>query len=101
TGLGLSITRALVEQMGGEISAESEPGQGSLFRVRLPLLREQSLEDYDAETRSRAGPAIPLDSAGLAGLRVLLADDHPINQRVVQLILEPFGVEVTTVENGA
>ena len=104
SGLGLSITRALVEQMGGEIGAQSEPGQGSSFRVALPLPRAQSLVAYDEERRAgprpRASPPVPA-AAGLAGLRVLLADDHPINQRVVQLILEPFGIELTTVENGA
>jgi signal transduction histidine kinase/CheY-like chemotaxis protein len=103
TGLGLSITRGLVEQMGGEISATSEPGQGSHFRIVLPLPRELSLEDYDAGRGPYgAAPSAPDDAAaGLEGLRVLLADDHPINQRVVQLILAPLGAELTTVENGA
>ena len=102
SGLGLSITRALVELMDGEISAESEPGRGSLFRVVLPLPRDCLLETYDAGPRRDAAGANAPDQTGdgLGGLRVLLADDHPINQRVVQLILEPFGVALTTVDNG-
>ena len=103
SGLGLSITRALIELMGGEISAESKPGQGSAFRVVLPLARTRSLAAYDADRRPDPDAAVSLPdraAGGLEGLRVLLAEDHPINQRVVQLILEPFGMELTTVENG-
>ena len=105
TGLGLSITRALVEMMGGEISAQSKPGQGSRFRVELPLARTCSLADYDAgqaEARTRVAAPRPDPMAGpLANLRLLLAEDHPVNRRVVQLILAPFGMVLTTVENGA
>jgi PAS domain S-box-containing protein len=105
TGLGLSICRSLVEMMGGEITAQSAPGHGSLFRVTIPLARHASLEAYDADT---AGMARAADAAGggpLSGrddqLRVLLAEDHPTNQKVVELILAPYGVEITIVENGA
>jgi PAS domain S-box-containing protein len=105
TGLGLSICRSLVEMMGGEIAAQSEPGQGSLFRVTLPLSRQGSLEAYDA---GALGPGREAD-AGLGQpladrdepLRILLAEDHPTNQKVVELILAPYGVEITIVENGA
>ncbi|HJV42427.1 hybrid sensor histidine kinase/response regulator [Caulobacter sp.] len=93
SGLGLSISRALVEMMGGEITARSRPGAGSLFRVVLPLDRTEAAEALDG---------CPVLQCGQAdGLRVLLAEDHPINQRVVQLILEPCGATVTVVENGA
>ena len=104
-GVGLSITRALIELLGGSIETESAPGQGSRFQVSLPLTRACSLEAYDEERAASrrsvltGGEDHPVATA-LRGLKVLLADDHPINQRVVQLILEPFLVEVTTVENG-
>jgi PAS domain S-box-containing protein len=102
TGLGLAICKALVELMRGEISVTSEPNVGTRFVVRIPIERTLPLEDYDHQRatgpspdETGAGSARPLD-----GLRILLAEDHPINQRVAQLILEPSGVELTIVENG-
>lgn len=98
TGLGLSISRSLVEMMGGEIEARSTPGAGSRFRFVVPLPRAASLADYDAREPA-AGPV------GLPGigrpLRVLLAEDHPTNQRVVQLILGSQGAEVVVAADGA
>jgi PAS domain S-box-containing protein len=98
TGLGLAISRSLVEMMGGEIVAYSEPGAGSRFVVTLPLPRAESLADYDArEAQAAAAPG------GLADrpLRVLLAEDHPTNQRVVQILLASQGAELVTVDDGA
>ena len=95
TGLGLSISKTLVEMMGGEISAQSRPGRGSLFRVVLPLPRVD-----DAAAKIAAAPDESLEDHGET-LRVLLAEDHPVNQKVVQLLLEPYGVRVTVVDNGA
>ena len=94
-GLGLSITRALVEMMGGEIEAASTLGQGSAFRVSLPLAR--------APAREAHAPAAPEahPPRSLSTLRVLLAEDHPINQRVVELILAPYEVALTIVDDGA
>jgi CheY-like chemotaxis protein len=104
TGLGLSICKALVEMMGGEITAQSEPGRGSRFRVSLPIHREQSLFAYDARQADAPGAQAKVELLATGDpdkpLRILLAEDHPINQRVVQLILEPHGVELTVVENG-
>ncbi|NBB63920.1 response regulator [Pseudomonas sp. ODNR1LW] len=96
TGLGLSICRALVEMMGGRISAESTPGVGSRFRVEIPLARSTSLSDYVASERARAAEL----ERPMARIRVLLAEDHPTNQRVVQLILAGHPVELITVGDG-
>ena len=94
TGLGLAICRSLLSLMGGSIDAESRPGEGATFTVLLPL------------EPAEAAPAVPPaaedhDVAELPGLHVLLAEDHPTNQRVVRLILEAVGVELTVVDNGA
>lgn len=98
TGLGLSICRSLVEMMGGQIEARSTPGVGSRFRFVLPLDRAGSLADYDA--RDADAPPLPSPDAGRP-LRVLLAEDHPTNQRVVELILGGAGIELVIAENGA
>ncbi|MBP8246909.1 MAG: response regulator [Phenylobacterium sp.] len=98
TGLGLSICKAIAEMMGGEISASSEPGRGSLFRATFPLPRVRGLADPAARPTDGAFEA-PLTR--IDALRVLLAEDHPINQKVVQLILAPLGAQITVAEDGA
>lgn len=100
TGLGLSICRSLAELMGGVVEARSCPGEGSTFTLTLPLQRVVALEEYDGlAAPAEIGP-VPLFIPERS-LRVLLAEDHPTNQRVVQLILGSAGAEVVTVENGA
>lgn len=100
SGLGLSICRSLVGMMGGEIEAVSEPGVGSRFKVVLPLARAESLADYDARG-GRMSAAVVAAPVRARPLRVLLAEDHPVNQRVVQLILGTQGAEVVTCDDGA
>lgn len=102
TGLGLSICRAISEMMGGTISASSTPGKGSCFTASFPLPRTISLAAFDA-----GGPSLPTQATseidyGEEGetLRLLVAEDHPINQKVVAMILEPYGVDVTFANNG-
>ncbi|MDB5497594.1 MAG: integral rane sensor hybrid histidine kinase [Phenylobacterium sp.] len=92
TGLGLAISRSLIELMGGRIVVQSAPAEGSTFAVYMPLERLEGEASEDG-----ADQAAPLD---IAGCRVLVAEDHPTNQKVVELILESVGVVPTIVENG-
>ncbi|WP_304175216.1 ATP-binding protein [Phenylobacterium aquaticum] len=95
TGLGLAISRSLAEAMGGALSARSTPGEGSVFCLSLELPRRQGAVEMWGEHEGAAAPA------DLDAMRVLLAEDHPTNRRVVELILGAAGVDLTSVENGA
>jgi PAS domain S-box-containing protein len=97
SGLGLAISRSLAERMGGALEAEGWPGRGSAFTLVLPLARTLDAPVLEALQT----PQPEQIAANGARLRVLLAEDHPINRRVVQLILEAAGVELTCVEDGA
>ena len=93
TGLGLAICRQLTEMMGGMIDCESEPGGGSAFLVNLPL----ELTEAPAPAVEEA-PAVQAEARPLS---ILLADDHPTNRKVIELILSQLDVALTSVENGA
>ncbi len=100
TGLGLSICRTLTDMMGGQFLVTSEAGIGSLFSAILPLPRVK-LEA--AQTGTNAVPSETLTHLlpRAASRSILLAEDHPVNQRVIAMILEPHGIALTIAQNGA
>jgi CheY-like chemotaxis protein/HPt (histidine-containing phosphotransfer) domain-containing protein len=92
TGLGLAISRQLTELMGGQLTAESTEGVGSLFRVVLPL---PSAVGTPFAGEARGEPEPPSRT-----LHVLVADDNPINQRLLTGLLQGAGHSVTVAVNG-
>ncbi|WP_244829309.1 transporter substrate-binding domain-containing protein [Caballeronia sp. TF1N1] len=80
TGLGLTICKRLVTMMGGEITLESEPGRGTRFTVCVSLPEASSSEAGRAPEHASVAPT----GATLAGLRVLVVDDHPANRIVLE-----------------
>ncbi|HEY1225300.1 MAG TPA: ATP-binding protein [Brevundimonas sp.] len=91
TGLGLAISRDLAEMMNGTLDCHGVPGEGATFWFELPL------PPADAADMVEAAHAVELEPRAL---RILLADDHPANRKVVEVLLAPTGAELVMVENG-
>ncbi len=92
TGLGLAICRQLAELMGGDLILESAPGRGSTFHLTLPL-----------EAVSSPAPAPKVEGPLLyrfPGVTVLVAEDNPVNQKLLGFMLDNLGIRSITAENG-
>jgi len=96
TGIGLSIVKQVVGHMDGRINVESEIGKGTTITVILPFGMPESVPEFKSTDQT--------DSAGeieqYPGYRVLIADDYPLNRRIVKGMMKKFGVEVDEAEDG-
>ncbi|MDX1925622.1 MAG: PAS domain S-box protein [Pirellulaceae bacterium] len=112
TGLGLRISKRLAMMLGGDISVSSTLGQGSIFSVRIDTGEisgssmldatqvNQLLAGGQAVTNTTKTEMNPATRKQLDGLRILLAEDGPDNQRLITFLLRKAGAEVQLVENG-
>lgn len=91
TGLGMSIVKALLEQMGGTIHVESQEGIGSTFTVTIPFDIAEKPEAHEAENREKAS---------IRGLHLLLAEDNELNAEVAKMLLTDQGAKVSVVKDG-
>ena len=96
-GLGLEISLGLARLLHGDILVESQPGQGSTFRVRLPLVPHKPataevISPVKVDTTSQVKPV---------SLRILVAEDHPVNQKFLEVLLQRMGHTATFCDNGA
>ncbi len=101
TGLGLAISKQLIELMGGEIGVVSRAGDGAAFWFRLTLKKQPGVQRpprrHTTHAHVKRPAPKPLD---LSGVRVLIADDTVVNQRVAALLLMRTGVQTSVVNTG-
>ncbi|MDP1912894.1 ATP-binding protein [Brevundimonas sp.] len=93
TGLGLTISRELAELMGGGLECDSEPGVGSRFWFEAPLPLAEAVQ-------TAAAPVVEVDAGGVP-LRILLADDHPANRKVIEVLLSGASADLICVADGS
>lgn len=116
TGLGMSISKNLVEMMGGTIEVQSEQGKGTEFMVRIPMRvcsgekptdhcsgEKRMDHDFGRPSASTVEETFSPMTAGndFSGRHVLLVEDNELNREIATAILRGYGFEVDTAENGA
>lgn len=97
TGIGLAISKAFVEEMGGTVGAESVYGKGSTFSFTIP----QKIVQKDAEPEEKSAERQEKEKFfATKDVRILLTDDNDINREVLKALLEPFHFMIDEAENG-
>ena len=93
TGLGMPITKKLIEKMGGTITFESEKGVGTTFIIRIPF-------KIDMDSDKRKEQKDVSDGKSIKGLHILLAEDNKLNMEIAEFVLQNEGADVTKAWNG-
>ena len=97
TGLGMAITKSIVDLMGGSISVESAPGRGTRFEVVLEFPIDT---ETDHAQKVQALPEETEETSPLSGMRFLCAEDNAINAEILEMLLEAKGASCTICPNG-
>lgn len=101
TGLGLTITKQLIELQKGTIWVESELGKGSTFSFELTFTVEENGEEAERHSEKLDQKVNNVILHNLKGIKILLVEDHPINQMLARNVLEEWGFNVDLAENGS
>jgi CheY-like chemotaxis protein len=97
TGLGMSITKSLVDLMGGSIEVLTAPGNGTEIIIRLKM---RLAHEDEVANEQNALPLGMVDESDFANRTVLLVEDNPINMEIANMVLTQAGFTVETAENG-
>jgi len=96
SGLGLSISKKIVEMMGGLIGIRSEPGAGSVFWFTVVLEKQTGNKARDNAAQKPAAPCLNTEQP----VRILVAEDNPFNQRIIKIMLDQLGIAADIAGNG-